>query len=183
MRLLARGVLPLLVFAAIVFAHADDPAPPKLAVPNVFSYQLPPGWTRVDLPGTTYPSAVEGPASPSVQPNTPSPIKAMISINTDIAQMPLTEWCSKSLDKNRAQFAELKAQVGELELFHTNNPVTTGFRATVDLAARGRQIHYVMYFFAGGGDTKIAVTCACPASDADHYAPLFEGAMKTFVPY
>jgi hypothetical protein len=120
---------------------------------------------------------VEGPDTAG-----PGHIKAMVTVNTDAAPQNLTEWCSKSLDRNKAQFAALHAQVGELQHFATAANVP-GFRATVDLTARGRPIHYVMYFFAGSGDTKIAITCACAASDADHYAPLFEAAMETFVPY
>jgi hypothetical protein len=143
----------------------------------MFSYQMPAGWAALNLPGATYPSAVEGPATAG-----PGHLKAMITVNIDAASLPLPEWCSKSLARNQAQFAALHARVGELERFATAANVP-GFRANIDLNARGRPIHYVMYFFAGGGDTKLAVTCACAASDADHYAPLFEAAMETFVPY
>jgi len=137
---------------------------------------MPAGWTVLNLPGAVYPAAVEGPDTAG-----PGHLKAMITVNTDTAPLPLPEWCSQSVARNKVQFAALHAQVGELERFATAANVP-GFRANVDLTAHGRPIHYVMYFFAGSGDSKIAVTCACAASDADHYAPLFEAAMETFVP-
>jgi hypothetical protein len=184
MRVFTRQLLPLLFLASVVFAHGQDapapPPPPKITVPNVFSYQPPAGWSTVQLVNVPYPTALEG-----AQAGKPDHLKAMISVNTDTSRYNLTQWCSQSLEKNKAQFAALNARVGELELFHTDNPVITGFRAPVDLAAsaHGRSIHYVMYFFAGAGDTKIAVTCACAAADAARYDPIFEAAMKTFVPY
>jgi hypothetical protein len=175
MRFSPRGLLPLFFVALISCARAADPG--KIAVPNVFSYQMPVTWAAIKLPGATYPTAVEGPGTAG-----PGHLKAMITVNTDVAPDNLTEWCTQSLARNKTQFDALHAQVGELQPFRTAANIP-GYRAEVDLTARGRPIHYVMYFFAGAGNTKITVTCACAATDSDHYAPLFEAAMETFVPY
>ena len=96
--------------------------------------------------------------------------------------MNLTEWCNKSLERNKADFAELHAQVGALQPFKTAASIPRLLRDGRPHRARAL-IHYAMYFFAGNGNMKIAVTCACAATDVDHYAPLFEAAMETFVPY
>ena len=85
------------------------------------------------------------------------------------------------MQKNKAQFAALGAQVGQLEPFIPTTGAV-GYRAPIDLAVRGKALHYVMYFFDGGGNTKITVTCACPADEVAHYAPIFETTMKTFLP-
>jgi hypothetical protein len=178
MRILPRGLRPLLFLTALLPVHAADTAPPKITVPNVFSYQMPLGWVAIDPQGgSAYPTAVEGPDTAG-----PGHLKALISVNTDSAPMNLTEWCTKALAHRQADFAELHARLGELQPFKTAASVP-GYTATVDLTARGRPIHYVMYFFAGAGNTKITVTCACAATDVDHYGPLFEAAMETFVPY
>jgi len=170
-----RGWLVALTFAALLGPHAAR-GQEKIVVPDVFSYHMPAGFAKVELPGSSYPTAVETTGQGSkVQ------AQAMITVNADPARGDLGNWCAQSLARNKAQLATLGAQMGELEPFATAAGVN-GYRATVDLTARGRAIHYVMYFFDGGSGTKIAVTCACPAPDAPHYAPLFEAAMKTFSP-
>jgi len=174
MRNFLRVLWPLLFLAAL--AGNSHGAAGKISVPNAFSYQIPTGWTAITLPGTLYPTAVEGPETSG-----PGHLKAMISINTDDSPLSLTEWVSKSVARNQTLFAALHAHAGELERFTTATGVP-GFRSTVELTARGRPLHYALYFFAGHANMKIAVTCACAATDADHYAPLFEAAMETFSP-
>ena len=171
-------ILPRLAFLALFLAtlgqtHAATPA--SISEPGVFSYQLPPGWISVEVPHM-YPLAVEKSGAAKKE-----QAKAMISVTTKMADGNLVDWCAQSMQQNRAQFATLGAQVGQLEPFL---PATgaIGYRAPIDLAVRGHALHYVMYFFDGGDGTKITVTCACPAADAPHYTPLFEAAMKTFVP-
>jgi hypothetical protein len=177
MRISVLGLTALVLIAPLTFALADDG--PMIVAPNVFSYQAPPAWAKINLPGTgtTYPAAVEVSNAGGA-----GQARAMITVNTDSAPVPLTKWCSDSLNRNKIQFAQFGAQIGELESFQTTAGAV-GLRAPVDLTAHGRAIHYVMYFFAGRGDTKIAVTCACAATDAAHFAPLFEAAMKTFKPF
>jgi hypothetical protein len=176
MRIPSRQLLPALALAAFLFLPAAAHAQDKVAVPDVFSYQLPAGWAKVDLPGSSYPTAIEAAAQ-----NGQAKAQAMITANADTTVGDLGSWCIQALARNKAQLASLSARVGVLEPFVATGGFN-GYRATIDLTARGRPIHYVMYFFEGGNSTKITFTCACSAPDAAHYAPLFEAAMKSFSP-
>jgi hypothetical protein len=187
MRLFRRSLFPFLLLAGFAILRAQDAAPPilppvKITVPNVFSYQPPPGWGALRPIGFPYPVAMEKKGDAGAGAGlgfTP----AMITVNTDTASLPLPEWCSKSLAKNKAQFAKMNAQIGELERFPTASPTIIGFRAPIDVTVKDRKLHYVMYFFNGNGDTKLAVTCICAQQDAARYAPIFDAAMRTFYPY
>ncbi len=175
MRILPRRTLPAmllaLLFLSLIHARAQD----RISVPDVFSYQIPPGWAREDIPNM-YPAAVEliGPASAGQA-------KAMITATSKISSEKLGEWCAEAMARNQKQFASLGARVGPLEPYGTAAGIR-GFRANIDLIARGRPLHYALYFFDGGSGTKITVTCACPAPDAARYTLLFDAAMKTYAP-
>jgi hypothetical protein len=181
MRVFCRCLVALLFLTTVAGTHGQDvPAPsPKIAVPSVFSYQPPTGWVVTRISGMPYPVAMEKKGADPGLGFTP----AMITVNSDTAPLPLIDWCSKSLAKNKAQLAAMNAQIGDLQPFFTAVPAVAGYRAPVDLTVKDKKLHYVMYFFNGGGDTKLAVTCICSAADADRYAPVFEAAMKTFYPY
>ena len=66
MRILLRGIALLFLTAFTFVCAADNPG--KVSVPNVFSYQMPLGWSAITLPNSLYPTAVEGPdtASPAI---------------------------------------------------------------------------------------------------------------------
>jgi hypothetical protein len=182
MRVSCRCLIALLVFAAADTRGQTVPAAaasPKIAVPNVFSYQPPNGWVVLRVSGMPYPLAMEKKGEDAGLGFTP----AMITVNSDVAPLPLVDWCSKSLAKNKAQLAAMNAQIGDLQPFPTDVLTVIGYRAPVDLTAKDKKLHYVMYFFNGSGNTKLAVTCICSAADADRYAPVFEAAMRTFYPY
>jgi hypothetical protein len=142
-------------------------------VPDIFTYTVPLGWAKIDLPGSSYPTAIEATG--------PNQGKAMITVNAELAKGDLGNWCVQAMTRNQAAFTQLGAKVGALEPFATATNAA-GYRAPVDLTARGRALHYEMYFFDGGSGTKLTFTCACPAADATHYAPLFAAAMKSLVP-
>lgn len=175
MRISPRLQLAALAVAVLFLAGPDALAqtPATISVTDVFTYTMPPGWAQIDLPGSSYPTAIETAGS--------SENKAMITVNADVDKGELEVWCAASLARTKPQFDRLGAQMGDLEKFTTATGAI-GYRAPVDLTARGRPIHYVMYFLNGGSGTKLTFTCACPATDAPHYAPLFEAAMKTVVP-
>jgi hypothetical protein len=171
-----RSLFFLLLLAGfMVGARADQPAPTVVSVPGVFSYVAPPGWVTINLPNSAYPTAVENPNAAD-----PKHVKAFITITNDTSSSGLTAWCTQTMARNKAQFALLNATVGELEPF-TTTAGANAYRAPVDLTARGKAVHYFLYFFAGSNDAKITVTCACATSDVVHYAPLFEAAMKSFI--
>jgi hypothetical protein len=165
----------LLLSVLAVGARAQQPAPTVVSAPSVFSYVAPSGWVTISLPNSVYPTAVENPNAAD-----PKHVKAFITITNDTSSNGLTAWCTQTMAKNKAQFALLNATVGPLEPF-TTTAGANAYRATVDLTARGKAVHYFLYFFAGSNDAKITVTCACASSDVAHYAPLFETAMKTFI--
>ncbi|HEX4140340.1 MAG TPA: hypothetical protein VHY09_08330 [Candidatus Methylacidiphilales bacterium] len=175
MRIFLRLALAALLLAMLFPVRADTPAPTRISEPGVFSYLLPTGWVSMEVPHM-YPIAVEKSGAAQKE-----RAKAMISVTTKMAGGDLVNWCAQSMEQNKAQFAALGAQVGQLEPFLTASGAI-GYRAPIDVTVRGRALHYVMYFFDGGDGTKITVTCACPAADIAHYAPLFESAMKTFAP-
>jgi hypothetical protein len=172
---LPRHILPVIALALLILAPGHARAQAKISVPDVFSYDIPPGWSREDIPNM-YPAAVE-----LTGPGDAAQAKAMISVTSKTSNAKLSNWCADAMARNQKQFASLGAQVGPLQPFTTTAGIA-GYRATIDLAARGRQLHYVMYFFDGGSGAKITITCACPAADIAHYAPLFEAAMKTYAP-
>jgi len=173
MRIFPRLGLAVLFLAAFLPARAGEPM--RISEPGLFSYQLPRGWISIVVPGS-YPMAVEKSGAVKTE-----QARAVISITKATADGALVNWCAQAMQQNKAQFAELGAQVGQLEPFL---PATgaIGYRAPIDLSVRGRALHYVMYFFDGGDGTKITVTCVCPAAELAHYAPIFESTMKTFLP-
>jgi len=173
MRIFPRLVLAALFLAALLPVHAADPV--RISEPGVFSYQLPAGWISIVMP-RTYPMAVEKSSAGKTE-----QAKAVISVTTAAAGGDLVNWCAQAMQQNKAEFAALGAQVGQLEPFI---PATgaIGYRAPIDLSVHGKALHYIMYFFDGGDGRKITVTCVCPAADIAHYAPLFESTMKTFLP-
>jgi hypothetical protein len=173
MRIFPRLGLIALFLAILIPARAADPV--RISEPGVFSYQLPHGWISIVVPGS-YPMAVEKSGAVKTE-----QAKAVISVTKAAAGGDLVTWCAQEMQKNKAQFTALGAQVGQLEPFLTSTHAI-GYCAPIDLTARGRALHYVMYFFDGGGSSKITVTCACPAAEVAHYTPLFEAAMKTFLP-
>jgi hypothetical protein len=173
MRIFSRLGLAALLLAALLPVRAADPV--RISEPGVFSYQLPPRWISIVVPGS-YPMAVEKLGAVKTE-----KAKAVISVTKADAGGDLVNWCAQEMQKNKAQFAALGAQVGQLEPFLTSTHAI-GYRAPIDLTVRGRALHYVMYFFDGGGSSKITVTCACPAAEVAHYAPIFEATMKTFLP-
>ena len=173
MRIFPRLVLAALFLGALLPTRAADPV--RISEPGVFSYQLPPGWISIVVPGS-YPMAVEKSGAGKTE-----QAKAVISVTTAAADGDLVNWCAQAMQQNKAQFAALGAQVGQLEPFLTGTHAI-GYRAPIDLTVHGRALHYVMYFFAGGGSSKITVTCACPAAEVARYAPIFETTMKTFLP-
>jgi len=173
MRIFLRLVLAAVFLGALLPARAADAV--RIGEPGLFSYQLPRGWISVTLP-RSYPMAVDKSGAAKTE-----QAKAMISVTASAAGGDLVNWCAQEMQQNKAQFAALGAQAGQLEPFvPTSGPV--GYRAPIDLNARGKALHYVMYFFDGGNGRKITVTCACPAADVAHYARLFEAAMKSFLP-
>jgi len=173
MRISFRRRIAALALSVLLLARLDAAAQAMVHVPDIFTYQAPVGWAMVDLPGSSYPTAIETAS--------PSQAKAMITVNADLAPGDLGNWCVQAMARNKAAFATLGAQVGAVEPF-TTEVGATGYRAPVSLTARGRALYYVLYFFDGGSGTKITLTCACPAADSAHYGPLFEAAMKTFLP-
>ena len=188
MRTLARYVLPALFLCTLARADDPTPAPPptpvpaaapappaRIGEPTVFSYQLPPGWVSFTVPHM-YPIAVEKSGTAKA-----AQAKAMISVTAKSANGDLINWCAQAMQQNKAQFAALGAQVGQLEPFLTATNAV-GYRAPITLVSHGRALYYIMYFFDGGDGTKLTVTCACPAHDAARYIPLFESAMKSFQP-
>jgi hypothetical protein len=173
MRLFSRSWLPVLALVALAVSFAPARAQATVSVPDVFSYDIPAGWAREDIPNM-YPAAVDLSGAASA-----AQAKAMISATSKASNAKLADWCKTEMARNQKQFATLGAQVGALEPFATTTGVN-GFRASIDLTARGRALHYVLYFFDGGSGAKVTFTCACPAADVLRYAPIFEAAMKTF---
>lgn len=172
--------LALLVAAGALLARADDAPTVRVFVPNVFSYQAPPGWTLLKVSPDAasqvpYPVAID----PGHDPDHP---RALITVNVDSSPQPLLDWCRGSLERSRAQFAEYQARIGDPEPFTTAAGVRA-LRAPIYLTAGSKPLRYEMYFFDAPGGQKLAVACTCPAEDVDHYLPLFETAMKTFVAY
>jgi hypothetical protein len=160
----------LLVVPGLVDAQ-DDRA--QVSVPQVFSYQAPSGWTVQKIPNATYPAATDFKNGD---------ISATITVETDHASGPLKEWCQKSLMKNKDQFAQYNFSAGDLVPFVTTAGVN-GFRIAITINANSKNLAFVDYFFAGSPDAKIVVSCTCADRDTKHYSPLFDTAMKSFVPY
>ncbi len=168
---LARFTAVAALLVAPFAASADTPGP-TVSVPGLFSYQTPPGWTVQKVASATYPAAQE---------IKNGAVAAMITVEIDHTPGPLDQWLKKSLAKNKVQFASYD--------FIASAPVpcvtasgVQGFRVITHLTANSRSLYFVAYNFTGSADAKIVVTCNCPAADADHYTPIFDAAMKTFVP-
>ena len=55
-----------------------------------------------------------------------------------------------------------------------------GARVVADDTVRNSNLQQIFYFFAGSSMNKIVVTASSRAGDGDHFAPIFDAAMKTF---
>jgi hypothetical protein len=140
--------------------------------PNLFSYQAPAGWTLQSNPNSQYKVACD---------IKNDAVEAMISVEIDTQAGALDAWCQQSLAKNKKLFSEVDMQVGDQKPFKTVSGAN-GIRVPITLTVNSNKIQFIDYFFEGKSDAKIAVTCSCPAESGDHYAPLFDAAIKTFVP-
>jgi hypothetical protein len=165
---MAFALLP----ASLLVAHAAENAI-TVSVPHVFSYQVPGTWTVQTIKSATYPAATDF---------RHGEVAATITVEADHAPGPLKEWCQNSLAKNKAQFAQYNFSAGDLTPFVTTAGLN-GFRATITISANSKNLSFVDYFFPGSSDAKIVVSCTSLYDDATHYAPIFDSAMKTFVPY
>lgn len=130
------------------------------------------GWTVQKVPSATYPIATE---------TKDGSVHASISVEADHTPGALDEWCRHSLEKNKAQFASYDMNAGELTPFTTSSGAK-GFRVIITLTANSNKLAFIDYYFSGSSDAKIAVTCTCQQVEIDHYAPIFDAAIKTFVP-
>jgi len=168
------GVILLAVFLAPLSRSAAETRA-TVGAPNVFSYQVPAGWKLRYDQGEKYPSATD--VKDEV-------IMGNISVDMETQAGALNEWFKNSLAKQKAQYSSQYAHFNP----HIGNPTpfvtttgTKGFRVVIRLTVGEEDIVYVFYYFAGNSNVKILVTCFSAPEDADHYAPLFDAAMKTFV--
>lgn len=158
------------LFLAPLLTRAEDQGT-TVSIPNLFFYQAPVGWTVQKLPSATYPAATE---------TKNGNVQAMISVEVDHKAGELNEWCHSSLEKNKVQFASYNMNAGELKPFITSSGAK-GFRVIFTLTANSNKLAFIDYFFSGSADTKIAITCMCQQPELDHYSPIFETAVKSFV--
>jgi len=165
-----RAVVVVL-FLAPLLMRADNKGS-AVSVPNLFSYQAPMGWALQKLPSATYPAATET-KNGSVQ--------AMITVEVDHTPGALDEWCRHSLEKNKVQFAAYNMNAGEPTPFTTSSGAK-GFRIVITLTANSNKLAFIDYYFSGTSDAKFVVSCTCQQTEIDHYAPIFDAAVKTFVP-
>src|ERR1039458_3607023 len=107
---LLRAVVVALFLAPLLMRAEDQGA--TVNVSNLFSYQAPVGWAVQKLPSATYPAATET-KNGSVQ--------ALISVEADHTPGALDEWCRRSLEKNKVQFASYNMSAGELTPFTTSS--------------------------------------------------------------
>lgn len=167
---LLRAVVVAL-FLAPLLMRAEDRST-TVSISNLFSFQVPMGWTVQKVPSATYPVATE---------TKDGSVHASISVEADHTPGSLDEWCRHSLEKNKKQFASYNMKAGELTPFTTSSGAK-GFRGTITLTANSNKLAFIDYYFSGSSDAKIAVTCTCQQAEIDHYAPIFDTAIKTFVP-
>jgi hypothetical protein len=161
-----------LLLAAMGSGRAADGI--RVTAPNVFSYEAPPGWKMQTTPTTELPA----PAAVELKNGV---IEAMITVTVDTGAGPLDQWCKQSLAKNKVDYAAYNPRIGDPAPFETAAGVK-GFRALMNLTILSKNLQFVVYFFSGSADAKIVATCSSPVDEADHYAPLFDSAMKTLVP-
>jgi hypothetical protein len=169
---IAIAVLHLCLVPVSTFAEDSGVT---VSEPNLFSYQAPAGWTLKSVRGAKYKAACD------IKDDT---VKAAIGVEIDTQPGPLDDWCQQSLAKNKKLFSEADMQVGDQKPFETVSGAK-GIRVPITLTpltTSSNKIQFIDYFFEGKSDAKIAVTCSCPAESGDHYAPLFDAAIKTFVP-
>jgi len=171
--------LALIVMAlfTLVVVRADPAAPaippgPIVSVPNVFSYQAPPGWILKHAPGATYPTAVDAPNGNE---------GGMIAVESTPSPGMLDDWFQRTLISYRAQYAGTTWRADDPKPFLTTAGVK-GIRMPITMTVGNKNLYFVDYAFAGSGDTKITVGCTCLQADSNFYVPLFDAAMKTFVP-
>jgi hypothetical protein len=159
------------LFLAPLLIRAEDQGT-IVSVSNLFSYQAPVGWTVQKVPSATYPIATE---------TKDGSVHASISVEADHTPGALDEWCHHSVEKNKVQFASNNMNAGELTPLTTSSGAK-GFRVIITLTANSNKLAFIDYYFSGSSDAKMVVTCTCQQTEIDHYAPIFDAAIKTFVP-
>jgi hypothetical protein len=102
-------------------------------------------------------------------------------VESDTQAGPLDEWVKNSRAKNKEQFSGYNFQSEGEEPFETTSGIK-GIRAAFTLTASGNNIQFIDYFFQGGSDAKIVVTCSCSQPDGKRYTSIFDTILKTFVP-
>ena len=138
--------------------------------PGLFSYQAPPGWRVLTLP------RIENPISTD-----PAQKEARPYIQVDTA----------ASDASLAEFAEgnkksMKAMVPSTQIIEEKPFVTTaglkGIRIMITAHPGQRDQQAVYYLFESPKQTKFVVIANVAAAGFEKNAPLFDAAMKTFVP-
>jgi hypothetical protein len=138
--------------------------------PGVFSYQAPPGWRVLPLP------RIENPISTDPEQREAAPY---IQVDTAASAASLADFAE-------ANKKSMKAMVPST-LFLEEKPFATaagvqGIRIVATAHPGKRDQQAIYYLFEGPQKTKFVVIANVAPAAFEKNAPLFDAAMKTFVP-
>jgi hypothetical protein len=163
--LFSLGFLLLAFFAGRIHAGAET-----VSAPGVFSYEAPAGWTVENSAISKNPIARDAPHNGFAA-----------NLNVVIEQYPgtLDDYVAANMKAISATPLFVNFNVVEQKSFTTASGVR-GARVVADDKLGKVDMRQTFYFFAGSSMNKIVVTASSRAADGDHFAPIFDAAMKTF---
>ncbi len=159
----------LLMFALPAALRAGDET---VSVAGVFSYEAPAGWTVQNSPASKCPVALGA-------------RKDNFTANLNVVFEPfagtLDDYVAANMKEISGPSGFANLRIIEQKSFQTSAGVR-GARVVLDDTQGAVNLQQVFYFFAGSSSNKIIVTGSSLVGDGDRFAPIFDGAMKTFSP-
>ena len=140
--------------------------------PGLFSYQAPKGWTVKDTPISKYKVSFD-----ALQNN----FAANINVVVETYSKSLSDYVELNKTQLKATPLFQHVQILDEKPFETSAGVK-GTRLVVKDTVGELNLQQIFYIFEGASDTKMVVTASSLVGDGDHYAPIFDGSMKTFSP-
>ena len=160
-----------IVFLFGTFSGFAEELGANVGEPGVFSYQAPKGWQITTSPVSRFKLAVDV---------TKNNFAANLNVVRDEFPGPLEDYVAANKKALKASTFFQNLQFSTEKAFTTAAGMK-GMRLVARDTLNKADLQQIFYFFAGPKNSKLVVTATSLATDADHYAPIFDASVKTFV--
>ena len=138
--------------------------PSKAVTTDAYTYSVPEDWEVMDMPGT------------GIKVSKTKTGEANINVVGQPFEGTLQDYVKANVD----QMEMIKVKKLSEGPFKTEDGLE-GVKVVAENTMTGKTMRQTFYFFKGKGNTMFVVTCTA-AKDIDSYTPVFDSAVKTFVP-